>query len=265
MLRYDLVRRYGGKKQIKEVAMLRGKNPLTVGAVIIMSFLCTIAQAQETAAHGKEGGGKGYFMLGGNIIDIKSLNSKLESKGYSKFSDNFISFGGGGHGIIGKVIIGGEGHTLIGEETTSGSYKSSIEAGYGFFNMGYLIYTTGIVNVYPILGLGAGGMSVKIIEKGTPSFDEVLDNPMDNSKKSVELSTGGFLLNLAFGADYLLKFGGDEKGGGGLVFGLRIGYTFTPAKGDWEMDGIDISGGPDVGITGPYVRLMVGGGGFGKE
>ena len=99
-------------------------------------------------------------------------------------------------------------------------------------------------------------MSVKIIEKGTPSFDEVLDNP----KRSAELSIGGFLLNLALGTDYLLKLGEDEKGGGGLVFGLRIGYTFAPIKSDWEMDGMDISGGPDLGITGPYIRLTIGGG-----
>jgi len=202
--------------------MLKGRIALTTGAVVIVSiFMCAIAQAQETAVD-KEGGGRGYFMFGGNIIDIKSLNSKLESKGYSKFSDNFISFGGGGHGIIGKVIIGGEGHGLAGRETTSGSYKTSIGAGYGFFNVGYLIYTTGAINIYPILGLGGGGIGVKIIEKGTPSFDEVLDNP----KRSAELSTGGFLLNLALGADYLLKLGEDEKGGGGLVFGLRIGYTY---------------------------------------
>jgi len=242
--------------------MLKGKIALTMGAVVIFSvFLCAIAQAQETTVRDKEGGGRGYFMFGGNIIDIKRLNSKLESKGYSKLSDNFISFGGGGHGIIRKVIIGGEGHGFTGRETTSGNYKTSIGAGYGFFNVGYLIYKTGAINIYPILGLGGGGIGVKIIEKGTPSFDEVLDNP----KRSAELSTGGFLLNLALGTDCLLKLGGDEKGGGGLVFGLRIGYTFAPIKGDWEMDGIDISGGPDIGITGPYIHLMIGGGGFGKE
>ena len=78
--------------------MLKGKIALTLGAMVIVSiFLCAIAQAQETAqemaVRNKEGDGRGYFMFGGNIIDIKSLNSKLESKGYSKLSDNFISFG----------------------------------------------------------------------------------------------------------------------------------------------------------------------------
>lgn len=238
--------------------LLKGKFALTMGVVVIASiFLCNITEAQEVTTSAKEGGGRGYFMFGGKIIDIKSLNSRLERKGYSKLSDNFISLGGGGHGIIGRVIIGGEGHGLIGRETTSGSYKTSIGAGYGFFNFGYIVYSSKRLSVYPLLGLGGGGMSLEIIEREPISFDEVLDNP----KRSAELSICGFLLNLALGIDYLLKLGGDEKGEGGLVFGLRIGYTLTPIKGSWEMDGIDISGGPEIGITGPYIRLMIGGGG----
>lgn len=242
------------RKKVKTIATL------TMVAVIGL-FSVSVAQGQEIRADAKEGGGRGYFMFGSSIIDIKALNSRLENKGYSKLSDNFISFGGGGHGIINRVIIGGEGHGLIGKETTSGSYKTSLSAGYGFFNLGYLVYSKGDLHVYPLLGLGGGGMSLKIVERGAPSFDEVLDDP----KRSAELSTGGFLLNVALGTDYLLKLWGDEKGEGGLVFGLRIGYTFAPIKGDWEMDGIDISGGPKVGITGPYIRLMIGGGGIGKE
>jgi hypothetical protein len=124
------------------------------------------------------------------------------------------------------------------------------------------VYSTEDLRVYPLLGLGGGGMSLNIVERGTsPSFDEVLDDP----KRDVELSTGGFLLNLALGTDYLLKLGGDEKEESCFIFGLRTGYIFAPIKGNWEMDGVDISGGPDVGITGPYIRLMIGGGGFGRE
>ncbi len=123
-------------------------------------------------------GGKGYFMLGGNIIDIQNLNSRLETKGYPKFSDKFISLGGGGHSIIGKVIIGGEGHGLIKKEASNENYKSSLGVGYGFFDLGYIVFSTENLSLYPLLGLGGGGMSLKIMEKEThPSFDDVLNNP----------------------------------------------------------------------------------------
>lgn len=222
-------------------------------------FSMSVAESEEIGA--KQGGGRGYFMCGGSIVDIDALNSRLEGKGYSEFSHNFFSIGGGGHAIINRVIIGGEGHALIGRGETSGNYENSLSAGYGFFDVGYIVYSTRYLNVYPLLGLGGGGVDLKIMERGAPSFDEVLDDP----KRSANLSTGGFLLNVALGTDYLLKLGGDEEGEGGLVFGLRVGYTFTPIKGEWEMNGTEISGGPEVGITGPYVHLMIGGGGVSKE
>ena len=51
----------------------------------------------------------------------------------------------------------------------------------------------------------------------------------------------------------------------GMAFGLRIGYTFSPIKGDWKLEDNDVSGGPDIGVTGPYLKLMIGGGGKSKK
>jgi len=241
---------------------MREKSKIIVSLIIVAvtSFLLVnIAQGQEIRASAKKEGRKmGYFMFGGNIIDIKTLNSKLKNKGYSELSDNFISLGGGSHRIINRVIIGGEGHRLIGREVTSKGYRTSIDIGYGFFNSGYILYSVSDLRIYPLLGLGGGGMNLNIVEKDSPSFDEILTNP----KRGATLSTGGFLLNLAVGADYLLKLAEDEEGRGGLIFGLRAGYIFAPIKGDWEMDGIGISGGPQAAITGPYIRIMIGGGGI---
>lgn len=231
--------------------------------VAAMSLLTVdIAQGQEVMSKVKKGQIRGYFMFGGSTIDIDPLNSELESKGYSTHSDNFGSFGGGGHIIINRMIIGGEGHALVGEEEESviarGSFKTSLSGFYGFFDVGYLIHSKHDLNVYPLIGIGGGAMSLKI---GPDSFDDILENP----RRGAELSAGGFLLNAALGTDYLMRLWKDEKGEGGLVFGLRIGYTFAPAKGGWEMDGITLSGDPEMGITGPYFRLMIGAGGIGKK
>ena len=230
--------------------------------VVVMISFARFSQGQEVATSAKQGAGMGYAMFGVGTLDIKDLNAKLESKGYTAISDNLISMGGGGHGIIkNKVIIGGEGHALVSEETTSGHHTTRIGVGYGLFDLGYIVYSSKDVRVYPLIGLGGGGLSLRIVEEETSlSFDEVLDNP----RRSAELVTGGFLVNLALGVDYLLQLNEDERGRGGLIFGLRAGYTLSPVKGDWNLDEVAISGGPDMGITGMYVRLMIGGGGFSK-
>ena len=127
--------------------------------------------------------------------------------------------------------------------------------------MGYVVYSRGGLRVFPFLGIGGGGVNMRVVEKGTvPTFDEVLDDP----RREVVLSTGSILFQVALGVDYFLPVGGDEGGKGGLFFGLRAGYTFAPSKADWKMWDRDVLKGPDVRLIGPYVCLMFGGGGMEK-
>ena len=232
-------------------------------AMVVNLLFAGISQGQEIASSTKENGGMGYSMFGKATIGITDLNAKLESKGYSRISDSFFSVGGGGHSISkNKFIMGGEGHILLGETATSGNYKNSINITYVFFDMGYVAYSIKDLRIYPLLGVGMGSMNLKIAEKATAlSIDDVLENP----NREVELSTGGFLLNLAIGIDYLLNFVKDETGRGGMLLGIRVGYTLSPSKGSWTTSDIEISGAPDIGITGPYIRFMIGGGGISKK
>ncbi len=203
-------------------------------------------------------GGMGYFMVGNSILDMSALNSKLQSKGYPTFSNNFISLGGGGHGIVGKFTVGGEGHGFLGDEVSRENYTVSIGGGYGFFNLGYILYQGKSIIIYPIIGFGGGALTLGVIDRSSSSsFDDALDNPKGKS----ELTTGGFLMNLALSSDYLFSFSSDKIGG--MLIGIRIGYVFSPLKSGWEMNGKDISG-PNVNFSGPYVKLLIGGGNYGK-
>lgn len=151
---------------------------LTVAVTAIFLFV-NISHGQETNPQAKQDGGMGYSMFGRTTIDISDLNSKLESKGYSTMSDNFFSAGGGGHRIFASgLIIGGEGHAVLGDKATSGNNKHSVNIGYGFFNLGYIVYSVQELRFYPLLGLGGGGMTFKIKEQVTSlTLDDILYNP----------------------------------------------------------------------------------------
>jgi len=229
--------------------------------VFVSLFLIQPTLAQERKRHRSEAGGKGYFLLSFGKLDLGSLNSRLKAKNFPEFKESFVSLGGGGHAIIGNLIIGGEGEGHIITETTADALKNSLEVGYGFFDIGYVLLSSKNLQVYPLLGIGGGGIGLKIIEKGISDFDQILDNP----KRMSTISTGGLLMQFCLGADYLLSFNGDEDASGGLVFGIRIGYKFTPVKSGWSMESLEISNGPDLGITGPFIRIMFGGGGLGRK
>jgi hypothetical protein len=211
-------------------------------------------------AESRKGGGSGYFMVGINSIDLDSLNSRLKAKGYSELSDTFTFVGGGGHGIVGKVIVGGGGGRLMGDEVSSKGYRMSLDGGYGLFNVGYIVHSKENLKIYPLIGIGGGGISLEIVEEGTsPPFDDILDDP----KRGAELTASGFLFQIGVGADYFIEIGGDERGRGGLGIGLFGGYILSPGW-NWKMDGTDLSDSPDMSITGPYIHLTIAGVGLEK-
>ena len=139
-------------------------------------------------------------------------------------------------------------------------FKSSLTGGYGLFHIGYIIYSKKCFNIYPLLGIGGGGVTLKIAEDSSPSFDQVLNDP----KRNVELIYGGMILNLSVGVDYFIKMEETDEGFGGFLLGLQAGYLLAPFTHDWKMDEHDISGGPDVGLNGFFVRITLGGGGMSR-
>lgn len=232
---------------------------------LAMEFcLASETQAQLLKAWSDKESGKGYFLFGSGKFEVGDLSLALEDKGYSSVSrsplnglaDSFISFGLGSHGVVNGVLIGWELNGLTSRETTTstGSYRTALTGGYGFFNVGYLTYSMNGLDIYPMLGIGGGGLSLKLAARRTLSFDQILADP----EQSVELKTGGFLLNPALGLDYMLSLSSAEKREGGVVLGLRVGYVLAPLKGAWRMDGADVVGGPQASVAGPYVHLVVG-------
>ena len=238
-------------------------NRVLVAAVI--TALCAVPAA-AAAEHDPSGdsGGFGYFLGGTQRLYLGSLKHGLVENGYPAVSDAFMSFGGGGHFMIrNRFIIGGEGGGLVGDQTTRGPYKVSVGGGYGFFDLGVVAFRHGEFRIYPLIGIGGGGLSVDITDTRAASFGDILRNPA----RSSHLESGTFLMQGALGVDYLINFSDDPFRAGGVLIGLRVGYVINPMYKDmvWDNDGAPIGNGPTDVFHGPYVRLMLGGGGRGPH
>ncbi|MCR4440364.1 MAG: hypothetical protein QHJ34_14015 [bacterium] len=231
---------------------------IVAGVTLLVLLSCLLGQGQ--AREGR-GGGHGYFYIGSSMVDLDKLNATLKTSQYPEFSNRLFSMGGGGHAFFNRLVLGGQGQALISKSTdvsVAGTpYKASLSAGIGFFDIGYLLTPRGNLKIYPMLGIGGGGLELAIEEKQPPSFEQILAHP----NRSTRLSAGLFLVNLALGADCLVLTRQDKEGMGGLVLGIEVGYTYTPFAGGWQADEVDISGGPDASLNGPYLRLKIGGGG----
>jgi len=206
-------------------------------------------------------GGKGYFMIGWSSLDLEPLNDVLVANGYPTFTKDFMSLGGGGHAVIGRLVLGGQGHGYLSQAhdatLPAGNYRTSVAGGAGFFDLGLLLWSRGATSFTPMVGLGGGGLELDIRELSSPTFSEVLAQPGRRAK----LHTGGFLVDLGASLDRIVDGG---RGNGGPLVGIRAGWVLAPFPGHWQLHGQDVAGGPELGFTGPYVRFMFGGGGMGR-
>lgn len=201
-------------------------------------------------------GGAGYLQIGGCLLDCDGLNAALAAGGYSRLPGSFLTMGGGGHAVIGRLVLGGEGQGMTKRRGANAGSKPVISGACGFFDIGYIVHSRRGLVIYPLFGVGAGSIDLRLMGRPAASFKEVLVD----TGRSVRLQKSGFLMHLALGADRWLGFAGHD-GRHGVFVGIRAGYAFAPVKSAWELEGKEIAGGPDAGWTGPYIRVSIGAGG----
>jgi hypothetical protein len=124
---------------------------------------------------------------------------------------------------------------------------------------GYAVLHNTYVSVYPMLGIGGGGMSLTFFREEDVAFDDVLANPL----RQVSLFKGGMLLDAGVGADLRIPLGGNERSRSFLFLGVRGGYLFFISfRDEWETLQGSVTGAPDFGLSGPGIQLLIGFGGM---
>jgi len=166
-------------------------------------------------------------------------------------------------GNWGRLILGGEGAvTDFGEEGNPANGRTSaLRSRFYLGQVGYAWFAGRHLNVYPMLGVGAGSMIVTLSDRNgggapvpgvDPSFTDVALHPNYSSK----LDATYLLFEPAIGADWLvLRSVADRLG---LTIGARMGKKISPNRAAWRLDGRKVVGGPDLGPDGTWIRLTAG-------
>lgn len=234
--------------------------------VMFVFFFIFSITGVANQCHGDTNGkrsGRGYVILEINHSDLQNLNKALHSTGYTQFSENITGIGFGGHDIRkNRLVFDGYASWYFSrnEQSTVGNinYTSSLSGILGFYNIGYLLYSheKRNINVFPLIGIGFGGMIMKIKEHEKRSFSDILEHPLEQHCESVTDTGMMFLLNVALGVDRLFITKTGKKSKKGLGAGIRLGYRFSLYNQEWP----GVADGPEISFAGPYVSLTLGGG-----
>ncbi|MCJ7612676.1 MAG: hypothetical protein MUP19_10480 [Candidatus Aminicenantes bacterium] len=234
-----------------------------------LMILCVLwAVAGPAWALAPAGRGMGYFSLGLSRVDRGDLQARLDRTGlgYPLQPRDYLALGGGGLFCGRRLVIGGEGLALISSDRVGGGIRTSLTGGFGVFQVGYALVNTENWTIYPLLGFGGGAFTWIIQREEIPdSFEDVIWNPETGSS----LLNASFLLQAALGVNHWIRLHSSDRGSSCLVVGLRIGYSYSPFGDNWEIEmhdqALELSGAPELGMTGPFVRLVIGWGGVGRN
>lgn len=207
-------------------------------------------------------GGFGFFEPGFTSINLSPINNLLTANGYSALGGGYLSSGGSGMGMINNLLIGGSGGNMAMESFGRNNTNGRFTAGYGMFQLGYAFHTNKKSFVYPMIGFGAFTTNMQLEDNNTTtSLNAALANP----NQVVNLNSSNSLLDFSLNFAYRILGGGDENGSGGTMLGLSVGGFMSPTNASFQMNERDMTVTPNFRPSGFYVRLKIGGGGYGRS
>lgn len=221
--------------------------------IVLLGALSSQILAQENTAIKTSGGGG--FMIGYGNFPISDLKAFIP-QGFNVDPHHLI-LGGTGHGIRGRFVIGGSGFGTSGTEINNDSLKISFGGGLGTFDIGYVIVDKTHFKLYPMIGIGGGSYTISIAEKKNLTAGDITKNP----RHEININNGGFVIDVSINLNLipLFEYDENENSYGGFMTGLKIGYLYTVPSDSWSYKGGDIANGPNFGLHGFYVSLMIGG------
>lgn len=190
---------------------------------------------------------RGHLFVGLSGASLRPLDDRLEAAGRPGVSPGFLSFGGGGQVVVGRLILGGEGAAMVQGAANAARGRQSLAGGVGFFDIGYVLHAGEKTEVSALLGIGGGVLSLRLDAARASSFDDILRRPGGE----LRLAAFGFLLQPALAVDVW-------PGRSILFLGVRAAYAIAPGRSRWELGYDEAAGGPDARLTGPSLRLIVG-------
>lgn len=221
---------------------------VTIALFSLVSFL----SLSLTAIAAEDRGGALYYNIGGSFGEPGALNTAIGKSSFGPVPSFGWSQGGGGHAVFQRWLVGGEGHGFFNQRVSSGQDSMAIGGGYGLVHFGYMLAHTPSFQLYPMIGLGLGGMSIR----STRDLSPILDM-QQGSLPLTHVNSLQWLLDLGVGSSIVIPLG--EKAISGILVGARAGYLFSPFGGmSWSSNELPIQGGPSYSPGGFYFRLSLG-------
>jgi hypothetical protein len=221
--------------------------------IIVLTVLIFLANSSN-AQYVKGGGGA--FSIGMQTLQVDGL--ELFDPNSATLSSTNFSLGGYGYWQFNSWLFGFKGAGVYGSKVATTDYEYSLVGGYFMLDFGYKVINKNSLFVYPFIGVGRGGVAHNINSKATIDFsDPVNDKPAINSGV---YNWSNVVFDIGVRIEKLFGIREEEKGNGGGLIGVEIGYMLSPSNTKWRTNtNAVIIGAPEYSMNGVYARIVIGG------
>jgi hypothetical protein len=189
-----------------------------------------------------------HFEFGYAKLDVSALNAAFTANGYPTLPSSAFTVGGGGYLTIGRLTLGGSGHRVLPRARVTGGFRNEVSGGYGLLDIGVTIIARDRTKLFPVVGAGVGRIVSKLAQTTALPIDSVLTNPL----RGTELRGRTWLLHVGLNLDQVVSSHGQ------FALGLSGGYVFRGGSTTWRVDRNALTGAPNAGYKGAYLRVTIG-------
>jgi hypothetical protein len=226
---------------------------LLVGMAVVFS-LSLIAQ-DEPVVNFNSRMMMGEFNIGYGNWDISKMQAFVPDN-VAKMRNDQLLIGLSTRMFLNKFVVGASLSAVSGGTTKTTTLRITQNGGLASIDFGYLILSNDKIKIYPLVGLGAGGYGLTIMESVTLTPGDIMNEP----GREINLKLNQFVLDGSVNLNVipLVRFREKRDFYTGLVTGIKVGYLLGFPSSDWKYSGGDIVNGPSMGMNMLYFKVVLG-------
>ena len=232
-------------------------------SIIIFFILPGSLCAQDTlgveAPHNKHvqaNLGVGYFRN-----DHSSLNRSLEKLGFNPIAEDLITVSASSHFFINRFLVGVDVMGFKAPDDDQPNNTLTDLMGYAYeLKTGYAFVNKNKFRLYPYVGVQFNNSWLRLYDN---SPVENMGDIFASDRKEGTIVFQNTSLGLGFHAEKLISLKNREwdcpQNARYMSVGVQLGYqVILGGSGNGAYNGQELSDAPDFGLSGPYVKLVLG-------
>jgi hypothetical protein len=199
----------------------------------------------------------GISVQGGSIgLGSTDFNNAIRPQGRGLLKKNTFTLGVESWVRWNRVMLLAGSHTYIPVRAPATNYTTETSGAYGSIDLGVPIILARKTLVYPMAGVGLSNTTVALRRNGAVQFDSMFRNISSVAGRNIDITARRYQAHVGLGIDQIFK---PQWPNLLMSVGLRAGYMAPLGDAKWRSGPESVTGAPELGLEGAYVRLTIGG------